>query len=204
MTNHRLPSPLDKLPSSEHQLRSLQAGEVLFVQNNPTAGLYYLISGAISLNRSSSGGHSVVMHRALAGDTFAEASVFSDTYHCTATATVESLLIECSKASVEALFTNDLMFAKTMASRFANQLQQCRRRLELLSIRAADERILEAIGDGLLVDNIAVFAQSIALAPETVYRTLANLNREGRVVKTARGRYRQCDEISPVASTSRK
>ncbi|MFT5048091.1 MAG: CRP-like cAMP-binding protein [Porticoccaceae bacterium] len=123
----------------------------MFFQNNPTAGLYYLISRTINLKRSSSSGHSVIIHRAHAGDTFAEASVVSDTYHCTATALVESQLIECSRSAIESLFNSDLNFAKSMASRFARQMQQSRRRVELLSIRAADERILEAIGDGLPV-----------------------------------------------------
>ncbi len=77
-----------------------------------------------------------------------------------------------------------------MASRFATQIQESRRRVELLSIRAADERILTALNDGLLVEDITTFAEIIGLAPETVYRTLAQLSREGRIVKTARGQYR--------------
>jgi CRP-like cAMP-binding protein len=190
MISHQLPSPLDRLQEKDQVLRTIQGGDVLFVQNSATVGLYYLISGTIHLKRSSSGGHSVIIHRAHEGDTFAEASIFSDTYHCTATAAVESRLIECSRSAIETLFNSDLNFAKNMASRFARQMQQCRRRVELLSIRAADERILEAIVDGLLVENIASFAETIALAPETVYRNLANLTREGKIVKTARGRYR--------------
>lgn len=189
MTSYQLPSPLDRLQEKDQVPRILQGGDVLFVQNSATTGLFFLISGAINLKRSSSSGHGVIIHRAHEGDTFAEASVFSDTYHCTATAAVESHLIECSRSAIETLFNENLDFAKSMASRFARQMQQCRRRVELLSIRAADERILEAIGDGLLAENIVSFAETIALAPETVYRNLANLTREGKVVKTARGRY---------------
>jgi len=77
-----------------------------------------------------------------------------------------------------------------MASRFATQMQASRRRVELLSIRAADERILTALNDDLLVEDITTFADMIGLTPETVYRTLAKLSKQGRIEKTARGQYR--------------
>jgi len=76
-----------------------------------------------------------------------------------------------------------------MASRFATQIQETRRLVELLSIRAADERILAALNDGLLVEDIATFAETIGLAPETVYRSLAQLSKRGQILKTARGQY---------------
>jgi len=49
--------------------------------------------------------------------------------------------------------------------------------------------MLIALNDGLLVENITAFAEINALAPETVYRTLAQLSKEGRIEKTARGQY---------------
>ena len=76
-----------------------------------------------------------------------------------------------------------------MASRFATQIQETRRRVELLSIRAADERILAALNDGLLVEDITTFAEIIGLAPETVYRSLAQLSQRGQILKTAGGQY---------------
>ena len=170
--------------------RELAYGETLFVQNSATTGLFYLVSGTIDLKRSTRSGHIVMIHRARSGDTFAEASLFSDTYHCTATAVCEVLVIECKRSAISQLLDRDIEFARSMASRFATQIQESRRRVELLSIRAADERILTALNDGLLVEDITTFAEIIGLAPETVYRTLAQLSREGRIVKTARGQYR--------------
>ena len=190
MSIDRLPPPLDRLDKSDLLRRELAYGETLFVQNSATTGLFYLVSGTIDLKRSTRSGHIVMIHRARSGDTFAEASLFSDTYHCTATAVCEVLVIECKRSAISRLLDMDIEFARSMASRFATQIQESRRRVELLSIRAADERILTALNDGLLVEDITTFAEIIGLAPETVYRTLAQLSREGRIVKTARGQYR--------------
>jgi len=190
MSIDRLPPPLDSLDKSDLLRRELAYGETLFVQNSATTGLFYLVSGTIDLKRSTRSGHIVMIHRARSGDTFAEASLFSDTYHCTATAVCEAIVIECKRAAISQLLNTDIEFARSMASRFATQIQETRRRVELLSIRAADERIVTALNDGLLVEDITTFAATIGLAPETVYRTLAQLSKEGRIVKTARGQYR--------------
>lgn len=177
--------------------RTLEYGDALFVQDSTTAGLFFLVSGTIDLKRATNTGHSVTIHRARSGDTFAEASLFSDTYHCTATASCKAIVIECKRAVILRLLNTDIEFAVSMASRFATQIQEYRRRVELLSIRAADERILAALNDGLLVDDITTFAEIIGLAPETIYRTLAELSKEGRIEKTARGKY-QINTIRPV------
>lgn len=185
-----LPPPLNRLTKGDQMRRTLASGEVLFVQDSATAGLFFLVSGAIDLKRMTKNGHSVMIHRARAGHTFAEASLFSDSYHCTATATGESVVIECRRSAISNLLDTNIDFARLMASRFAVQIQESRRRVELLSIRSADERIFTALNDGLLVDNIASFAEMVGLAPETVYRALGKLSKKGVIIKTARGIYR--------------
>ncbi len=189
MSIDKLPAPLDALDRKDQVHRTLARGETLFVQDNATTGLFFLVSGTIDLKRTTKSGHDVIIHRARSGDTFAEASLFSDKYHCTAIAAREALAIECSRSAILQLLTTDIDFTLTMASRFASQIQDGRRRVELLSIRAADERIIAALNDGLLIDDITSFAEAIGLAPETVYRTLAKLNKQGVVSKSARGQF---------------
>jgi len=197
MSIESLPPPLNRVDKSDRVRRTLEYGEALFFQDSATAGLFYLASGTIDLKRATNTGHSVMIHRARSGDTFAEASLFSNTYHCTATAVCEAVVIECKRAAISRLLNTEIEFARSMASRFATQIQETRRRVELLSIRAADERILAALNDGLLVEDITTFAETIGLASETVYRTLTQLSKEGHVEKTARGQY-QINTIGPV------
>ena len=190
MSAIELPSPFDKLPSASRKFRKLAEGQTLFTQADATQGLYYLVDGIIDLTRVSDAGHSIMIHRARAGSTFAEASLFSDSYHCTAIGFCESTVISCSKAAIMQLLNTDIEFARSMAMQFAIQIQESRRRVELLSIRSADERVLTAFKDGLLLDDIKTFAESIGLASETVYRTLAQLTKDERIIKTSRGQYR--------------
>ena len=197
MSIEELPPPLDKLAENDRIRRSLALGETLFLQDSPTTGLFYLISGTIDLKRVTNSGHSVMIHRARSGATFAEASIFSDTYHCTAVAVTEALVIECKRVAISQLLDTDIDFARSMASRFASQIQEARRRVELLSIRAADQRILAALRDGLLVEDITTFADTIGLAPETVYRSLAQLSKDNQIIKTARGQY-QMNATIPI------
>jgi len=183
------PSPLDKLPSGSRTVTKVEASQTLFVQADTTKGLYYLVDGIVDLKRVTSAGHSIMIHRARSGDTFAEASLFSDAYHCTASAFCESILVECERAAIRQLLETDNEFARLMLSRFATQIQETRRRVELLSIRSAKDRVIAAFHDGLLVDGISTFAESIGLAPETVYRTLAQLSKDKQIIKTSRGQY---------------
>lgn len=194
MLFEQLPSPLDRLVKEDHTSVSIDKGETLFFQGSDTTGLYYLVSGAIDLSRTMETGHCVLIHHARPKDTFAEASLFSDYYHCTATVVQKSQLILCKRTAIIKLFDTDIDFARAMASRFAAQLQLSRRRVELLSIRSAAERILAALNDGLMLDDISSFADVIGLAPETVYRNLAQLSEDGKLVKTARGQYRAREE----------
>lgn len=186
----KLPPPFDRLSMPNQSPLTVKAGDTLFLQGQPTAGLFYVISGDIQLSRVTESGHSVIIHRAGAGETIAEASLFSPAYHCTATASSDTCLIECNRPLILECLRADGQFALLLAERFATQIQESRRRVEILSVRAADERILIALNDGLLVNDIASFAQAIALAPETVYRILSQLKKKGVVEKTARGRYR--------------
>ncbi len=189
MSSYILPHPLHQLDAKDQKSRNLVSGETLFLQGSVTSGLFYLVSGTVNLNRMTKNGHSALIHRACAGDTFAEASLFSDSYHCTATAVNETVVIECQRDAVLQLLDTDIAFSRAMISRFALQIQEGRRRVELLSMHSAEERIVAALGDGLLIDDIASFAEIVGLAPETVYRTLGKLSEEGVVKKISRGVY---------------
>lgn len=190
MSKVHLPEPFDRIGTAGTRERAVSSGQALFKQGDATTGVYYLISGGIDLIRGLASGHDVILHRARAGETFAEASLFSNHYHCTAIATRDSRVMECLRTVVQEKMTSDAEFSWQLASRFAMQIQEGRRHVELLSIRSADERILMAMEDGLLTDDIVSFASVIGLAQETVYRALKRLVDNGAIERTARGQYR--------------
>lgn len=196
MSKIKLPEPFNRIKPVHIKQKTVKTGETLFLQGGKTRGLFYLHAGAIELTRETSSGHSIVIHRAYEGAIFAEASLFTDIYHCTAIATKDATVMECRRDIVSDLLQNNLEFTRAVVLKFATQIQESRRHIELLSIRSADERILNAINSGLLVDDISKLANLLGLAQETAYRALKRLVDRGQVIKTARGKYK------PVVSDS--
>lgn len=184
-----LPEPFDLVPISSHRHHRLKKGDVAFRQDDKTRGLFFVINGNIELRRFTQDGQSVIVYRAKSGDTFAEASLFSQRYHCDAIAVSESHLIELDRKAILAKFQREANFALAIVKRFARQNQQYRRKLELFAIRSAEERITAAVLEGLLTESIKAFATEIGLTHEVVYRGLAKLVNKGVLVKTGRGKY---------------
>lgn len=184
-----LPSPFDTLPKSAQRSCDLLAGTALFHQGNPTRGLFYLQTGQVHLERTTEQGDDILIHREKPNETFAEASLFSAGYHCNAVIVEDSHLIELKRREVLARFQTDPHFAVALADRFAKQVQGYRRRLELVAIRRADERVFAALADGGLEDGIKTFASEIGLTHEATYRALAKLVKKQRIYKMGRGKY---------------
>ena len=184
-----LPTPFELIPPSSCRRRLSDEGEVVFHQGSKTRGLFFVIEGKIELRRFSEAGQGVIIHRAKSGETFAEASLFSDHYHCDAVCTVKSQLVEMDRGTILHKFQNDPGFALAIAKRFARQNQEYRRKVEMLTIKSAEERIYAAILDGLLTDSIKSFASEIGLTHEAVYRGLSKLVVKRKLVKLGRGKF---------------
>ena len=81
---------LDKALGAKVAIRELASGEELFSQGARARAIFALESGRLRLLRRTVDGHLVVLHRARAGELFAEAALFSETYHCDAVAAAPS------------------------------------------------------------------------------------------------------------------
>ena len=184
-----LPEPFDSLPESARRAFEMPAGKALFRRDDRTRGMFFLVSGQVDLERVTDNGDPVVIHRVKPGETFAEASLFSDVYHCDAISRVRSHVVELQRGAVLRHFNQDGGFATALAGRFATQVQAARRRFELLTIRSAEERVFAAVSDGLLDGSIKAVAAEIGLTHEATYRALARLVSRGMLQKTGRGCY---------------
>ena len=72
--------------------RAVKAGQNLFRTGGRTAGLYEILKGKVRLVRVDRSGREAVLQVASAGETLAEASLFSSTYHCDAVAITDSVV----------------------------------------------------------------------------------------------------------------
>lgn len=185
-----LPQPFDLLPSSNQQLLEYKKSSYVFHQEDHTTGLYFVVKGCVHLIRVNEHGEDVVIHRALEGETFAEASIFSDNYHCSALAVDDTKLIKIHKNAVLDEISSNADFALYLSKRFAMQVQAQRRLREILSIRNASERVFAGMCIGMLDGPINAFASEIGLTHEATYRALKQLSKHGKIEKTGRGSYK--------------
>ena len=184
-----LPELFRTIPDNAIRNILLDKGSILFHQDRQTGGLFFVKSGKIELRRCTESGEMLLVHHAIAGETFAEASLFSEYYHCDAVATNTSTLIEVDRKYVLAHLQSDPNFAIAMTKHLARQNQLYRRKLEIIAIKSASERVYSALCDDMLKSDIISLAAEIGLTHEAVYRSLRKLVRQGRIKQTGRGKY---------------
>ncbi|NND43089.1 MAG: Crp/Fnr family transcriptional regulator [Silicimonas sp.] len=183
-----LPDPYDHIPSSALRPLSGAVGDIVFHQGDPTHGFYVVQTGRVHLERVGPGGERFIIHRAQAGTSFAEASVFSDVYHCDAVFVEAGALVRIDKAAVLAAFA-DPEFARTYGRQAAQQIQAQRQMLEIVGIRRAEDRVMAGLVAGLLEGSVVEFAARLQLSHEATYRGLRKLVQDGRVANPSRGFY---------------
>jgi CRP-like cAMP-binding protein len=169
--------------------RRLKAGQTLFRRGNRTSGLYQIVEGQVRLVRVNRAGREAVLHVAMTGDTIAEASLFSGSYHCDAIATTDAIVRLYPKAAVLAEFDRNPKAARKFAAVLARQVMTLRTRLEQRNIRAARDRVrhylaVNADTDGRTValsGTLKDVAGELGLTHEALYRALADMAADGEI-----------------------
>jgi CRP/FNR family transcriptional regulator, dissimilatory nitrate respiration regulator len=169
--------------------RTLKAGDTLFRRGNRTSGLYEIVEGQLRLVRVNRAGREAVLHVAMAGETIAEASLFSASYHCDAIATTDTVVRLYPKAAVLAEFDRNPKAARKFAAVLARQVMTLRTRLEQRNIRAARDRVRHYLAINVDAEGRTValpgtlrdVASELGLTHEALYRTLAEMAADGEI-----------------------
>lgn len=173
-------------------VRAVAANERLFHSGQTALAIFEVIEGQLRLVRHTVEGQQVTMHVSHAGELVAEAALFSNNYHCGAFAAEDASVRVIEKRRLLALFRSDQELAERFLSVMAHQVQQLRQKLELRNIRSARERLMHyllisARSDGQTVEipgTLKDLAAELGLTHETLYRTLAKLEKEGLIDRT--------------------
>jgi CRP-like cAMP-binding protein len=175
--------------------RTLDAGQTLFRTGTRVMGLYEVVSGTVRLARVSPGGTETVLFSAKAGDTLAEASLFSATYRCDAIASTNATVRLYSKASLFAEFQRDTKVAQAFMAMLAQQIMSLRTSIYRRSLRSARDRIRHYLAINVGADGRTVtltttlkdLAHELGLTHEALYRTLSEMASDGEI-KRSNGR----------------
>ncbi len=169
--------------------RRLQPGQTLFRAGAKSIGLYEVVAGKLRLVRADRSGREAILQLASAGDTLAEASLFSPTYHCDAVAATEAIVRLYPKAILLGELKRDPALMEAFAAMLAQQVMTLRTRLERRNIHSARERVrhfltINVQKDGRTVSlpgTLKELAADLGLTHEVLYRTLARMEADGEI-----------------------
>ena len=141
------------------------------------------------LARVDRSGREAVLQVAASGDTFAEASLFSSTYHCDAIATTDALVRLYPKGVLIKELERNPKAAQAFAAMLAHQVMTLRTRLEQRNIRSARDRVRHYLAVNADPSGRAVrlsttlkdIAAELGLSHEALYRTLAEMSADGEI-----------------------
>jgi len=175
------------------QTLSLQKGTTLFQQGDTVEHIYFINKGKVKLIRNTIDGTPVVLHTGISGETIAEASLFSDQYHCTAKADVASTLQSVNKQQLLDYLDNNPLEMKQLLAVFSRQVRDLRALNEIKNIRSAEARIIAYIRCNIdenrmmsLELPLKELAHNIGLAHETFYRELKKLEEKAVIRREAK------------------
>jgi CRP-like cAMP-binding protein len=183
---------LRSVPPARVIRREAARGETVFRQGAAATALFVVEKGRIRLVRTLHDGTSVTLHVAEAGESFAEASLSAENYHCDAIAEVPSVVLCLPKRDLLAVLAADPAESLALAGALAGQVRDLRSMLEVRNIRSAPARLLAwlrliASGKPPVVSlrrSWTLIADELGLTREAVYRALASLEREGRIARS--------------------
>jgi len=155
--------------------RSLAAGQKLFDQGDASVGVYKVVSGKVRQVRVDPEGRDVVVGVAGPGDMIAEASLFSRTHDCAATAVTNAVVRLYRKATLLSQLERDPQAALSFMAMLVEQILNLRIRLERRSIPSARDRIRH-----YLAANVGEKEHTVAL------RVLSRISLRSLVSRTKR------------------
>lgn len=168
--------------------RRLAPGELLFRQGERTFGVFRLVRGCVRLQRFTPSGALVPMHTVRDGEPFAEAALFAEHYHCQAEALRASEVEVYERGALLESLRREPAAMGDLARDLAQRVQQLRQAIELRQPRSAAERVLQYLrlhadrsGAWRSTGSLKEWAEEIGLTHEALYRTLARLERDGRL-----------------------
>lgn len=161
--------------------RHFTRGQSLFHRGDSVKEVHFVLAGSVHLVRHQDDGSTLILQRAGPGSILAEASLYSETYHCDAVASGLAETRAYAKHAFRKLLANSSGLSDVWATYLAQELQRARLRSEILSLKTVAERL-----DAWIAWNAGaspgkgewkLVASEIAVSPEALYRELARRRR---------------------------
>jgi len=179
-----LPVELQRLCSS----RTCARGDVLFKQGKKPVQFLFVSHGEVVLQRLGVQGETVILQRTRNGFV-AEASLHSARYHCDAVVTRSGELVSIPMEVIKQALSSDPGFAIRWIAMLNREVKRLRAQCERLSKKGVKDRLMHLIesegskGHLALGSGLKSLAAELGVTHEALYRTVAELERSGILVR---------------------
>lgn len=156
--------------------RALSRDETLFLTGGPVQSMYLVLDGEVDLVRHTATGLRILLHRAGPGSVLAEASAYSDVYHCDGTAAEAARVRSVPVTLFRACLDRNIDLARVWAARLAHGLQGARMNAAIRSMRTVEERLESWLAGGRPLPPKGQWqslADSLGVTREALYRELS-------------------------------
>lgn len=160
-----------------HSPISCENGTLLFCRGDLVEFIYVLQVGQIALTRNTEDGSEFLLSRGVGPCFLAEASVYSEKYHCDAMALSQCELLKIPKKEFVSLLASNPSLAFSWSSHLAQMLQSARQLSEIMRLKKVRDRV-----DAWLAFNNDElpekgqwkdWASQIGVSSEALYRELS-------------------------------
>ena len=157
--------------------RDVEKGAQLFRQGETIKSMFAVTEGCVELTRFHDDGMPLVLQMAKPISVLAEASAYSEHYHCDALAIEPSTVCEIDRKVFLRLLTESPELSAVWSAHLAHEVQAARYRCEILARNKVADRL-----DGWLAWRGEILptkgewknvAEQIGVTPEALYRELA-------------------------------
>jgi CRP/FNR family transcriptional regulator, dissimilatory nitrate respiration regulator len=151
-------------------------GETLFLTDAPVQSMFLVTQGHVDLVRHTFSGVRVLILQAGPGAILAEASAYSDIYHCDGISADLSSVRSISVPIFRARLDQDVALANSWAAHLAHGLQSARLNSAIRTMRTVGERLDAWLADGKPLPpkgQWQTLAQTLGVTREALYRELS-------------------------------
>ena len=177
----------------DRQPRDCARGELIFEEGEPAAGFFCVIEGWAKLYRLREGGAEIIVALVAAGETFAEAVMFSGgRYPVSCEAATRARLLKIDAVSLRREVMAEPQLAFDMLAAVSIRLRELVNEVEQIKARSAPQRIaaflIQQLGVATGTARLtlpyekALIAARLGMQPESFSRALGKLTRIGVVV----------------------
>lgn len=156
--------------------RDFAAGDLLFRAGDPVVSMILLRAGGADLVRHTGHGLKMILQRAGSGQILAEASVWSEVYHCDAVAAVPCVAALLPRQTFRSRLRSDPDLAEIWTRTLAHAVQRARLRAEIRSLPRVAERLDAWLAEGHNLPEKGRWqevAAELGITREALYRELA-------------------------------